>query len=106
MMVMVVSALVIPISIFVDIHEGAAVAKFAADNVHQKLVLGEDYREKQYEARLKRVFLATDEDLLASKFEHYNDISLHDIVSLRLSHRPRAYNFRQEHGSGGTGYPV
>jgi serine/threonine protein phosphatase PrpC len=77
-----------PISIFVDIHEGAAVAKFAADNVHQKLVLGEDYREKQYEAALKRAFLATDEDLLASKFEYYNDINLRYIVSLRLSQTP------------------
>jgi hypothetical protein len=66
MMVTAVSALSILIT-FVDIREGAAVAKFAADNVHQKLVLGEDYREKRYEAALKTAFLATDEDLLASK---------------------------------------
>jgi hypothetical protein len=30
-------------------------------------VLSEDYREKRYEAALKTAFLATDEDLLASK---------------------------------------
>ena len=49
-------------------------AKFAANHVHQKLVLSEDYREKRYGAALKRAFLATDEDLLMSKFECYNGI--------------------------------
>jgi hypothetical protein len=105
MMVTAVSALSSQIT-FIDIYEGAAVAKFAANNLHQKLVLGEDYHEKRYGAALKRAFLAIDEDLLASEFERYKGINLHYIVSPRLSHRLRAHDFRREHGSGGTGYPV
>jgi hypothetical protein len=73
MMVTVVSALVIP-TIFIDVHEGTVVAKFAADNIHQKLVSDEDYQNKHYKTALKRAFLATDEELMASKFEHYDTI--------------------------------
>ena len=87
MMAMAVSALVITI-MFADIHEGAAVAKFAADNVHQKLVLSEDYREKRYEAALKRAFLAVDEDLWASKFECHNGIYMCYVVSRQISQTP------------------
>lgn len=46
---------------------GGTVAKFAGENVHTRLVKEETYREKQYEAALKRAFLGTDEDLLASE---------------------------------------
>ena len=42
-------------------------AKFAGQNVHKRLVAEETYHEKLYEAALKRAFLGTDEDLLASK---------------------------------------
>ena|ERR1700733_4956265 len=46
---------------------GGSVAKFAGSNVHKRLVSEEAYREKRYEEALKRAFLGTDEDLLASQ---------------------------------------
>jgi len=45
---------------------GSTVAKFAGQNVHKHLVAEEAYRQKQYQEALKRAFLGTDEDLLAS----------------------------------------
>lgn len=45
--------------------EGAAVAKFAGTNVHQRLVTEPSYKEKNFEEAMKRAFLGTDEDLLA-----------------------------------------
>lgn len=45
---------------------GGTVARFAGQNVHKRLVAEDTYREKKYEAALKRAFLGTDEDLLAS----------------------------------------
>lgn len=47
--------------------KGGTVAKFAGNHVHKRLVTEETYREKDYEAALKRAFLGTDEDLLAGK---------------------------------------
>lgn len=49
-----------------DGHGGAAVAKFAGSNVHRRLVNEEAYKEGDYAQALKRAFLGTDEDLLAS----------------------------------------
>jgi len=49
-----------------DGHSGDAVAKFACQNVHKRLINEESYREKQYEIALKRAFIGTDEDILAS----------------------------------------
>jgi protein phosphatase 2C family protein 2/3 len=49
-----------------DGHGGSGVAKFAGTNVHTRLVTEEAYREKRYEEALKRAFLGTDEDILAS----------------------------------------
>ncbi|KAF8895379.1 phosphatase 2C-like domain-containing protein [Infundibulicybe gibba] len=49
-----------------DGHGGGAVAKFAGQNVHKRLVTEETYHEKNYEGALKRAFLGTDEDLLAN----------------------------------------
>ena len=43
-------------------------AKFAGINVHKRLVAEEAYREKEYKEALKRAFLGTDEDFLASEF--------------------------------------
>ena len=45
---------------------GSTVARFAGDTVAQRLEAGELFRKKDYEAALKRAFLQTDEDLLAS----------------------------------------
>ncbi|KDR84394.1 hypothetical protein GALMADRAFT_711221 [Galerina marginata CBS 339.88] len=51
-----------------DGHGGsAATAKFAGQNVHKRLTSEESYREKDYEAALKKAFLGTDQDLLADK---------------------------------------
>lgn len=46
--------------------EGGTVAKFAGQNVHKRLVAEESYHQKQYKEALKRAFMGTDEDLLAS----------------------------------------
>src|ERR1700729_3724635 len=53
---------------FLSCSVGDSVAKFAGINVHRRLVTEEAYREKHYEEALKRAFLGTDEDLLASQF--------------------------------------
>ena len=49
---------------------GSSVAKFAGLNVHKRLVTEEDYKNDEYEAALKKAFLGTDEDILASQFAH------------------------------------
>jgi len=49
-----------------DGHSGGSVSKFAATHVHKRLVTEEAYRDKRYEEALKRVFLGTDEDMLAN----------------------------------------
>lgn len=49
------------------IFPGGTVAKFAGQNVHKRLVTEESYKENQYDEALKRAFLGTDEDLLASQ---------------------------------------
>jgi protein phosphatase 2C family protein 2/3 len=48
-----------------DGHGGRKMAKFAAINVHKRLVTEEAYRDKRYAEALKRAFLGTDEDFLA-----------------------------------------
>ncbi|THV05305.1 PP2C-domain-containing protein [Dendrothele bispora CBS 962.96] len=49
-----------------DGHGGGTVAKFAGQNVHKRLVAEETYKEKEYATALKKAFLGTDEDLLAT----------------------------------------
>ena len=41
-------------------------AKYAGQNVHKRLITEESYKEQNWEMALKRAFLGTDEDLLAS----------------------------------------
>ena len=53
---------------FANFIQGDTIAKFASKNVHKRLVTEKAYCEKRYEEALKRAFLGTDEDLLASKF--------------------------------------
>ncbi|KAG6841987.1 hypothetical protein C0991_004478 [Blastosporella zonata] len=57
-----------------DGHGGRTVAKFAGANVHKRLVQEETYKQRQYEAAMKRAFLGTDEDLLADP-AHTRDTS-------------------------------
>lgn len=45
---------------------GSTVAKFAGKNVHRRLLTEDSYKEGNWEAALKKAFLGTDEDLLAS----------------------------------------
>ena len=52
-------------------------AKFAGQNVHQRLVKEESYREQGYEEAMKRAFLGTDEDILAGGLHTY----LHSLPS-------------------------
>jgi hypothetical protein len=47
---------------------GSSVAKYAGLNVHKRLVTEEAYKNDDYEAALKKAFLGTDEDILASQF--------------------------------------
>jgi hypothetical protein len=49
------------------LFSGDAVAKFASQNVHKRLINEESYLKEQYETALKRAFIGTDEDILASK---------------------------------------
>jgi protein phosphatase 2C family protein 2/3 len=42
------------------------VARYAGQNVHKRLVTEESYKEQNWEMALKKAFLGTDEDLLAS----------------------------------------
>lgn len=41
-------------------------AKFAGQHVHKRLVTEESYKSGDYAQALKKAFLGTDEDLLAS----------------------------------------
>jgi protein phosphatase 2C family protein 2/3 len=43
------------------------VARFAGQNVHKRLVTEESYKKQDWKMALKRAFLGTDEDLLASR---------------------------------------
>jgi hypothetical protein len=53
---------------FLPFNQGDAVAKFAAENLHKRMIKDESYYEKQYETAMKRAFLGTDKDLHASEF--------------------------------------
>lgn len=58
--------------IFLSCNAGDSVAKFASVNVHKRLVAADAYREKRYEEALKRAFLRTDQDFLASQsYTHF-----------------------------------
>lgn len=46
---------------------GSAVAKFAGENVHRRLVNEEAYKQGNYDEALKRAFLGADEEMLASE---------------------------------------
>ncbi|KAL1950327.1 hypothetical protein VTO73DRAFT_5451 [Trametes versicolor] len=46
-----------------DGHGGAAVAKYAGQNVHHRLVRDEAYKQHDYRLALKNAFLGTDEDI-------------------------------------------
>lgn len=43
-------------------------ARYAGQNVHKRLLSEESYKEGNWEMALKRAFLGTDEDILASKY--------------------------------------
>ena len=51
---------------------GSSVAKFAGLNVHKRLVTEEAYKNDDYELALKKAFLGTDEDILASQCMFYH----------------------------------
>ncbi|OSD07240.1 PP2C-domain-containing protein [Trametes coccinea BRFM310] len=46
-----------------DGHGGSAVAKYAGEHLHQRLVADEAYKQKDYPRALKNAFLGTDEDI-------------------------------------------
>jgi len=50
-----------------DGHGGGRVSKYAGENLHKRLLSEDTYREKNYDAALKKAFLGTDEDLLATR---------------------------------------
>lgn len=45
---------------------GSTVARFAGDTVHSRLAANDAFKNRDFEAALKRAFLETDEDLRAS----------------------------------------
>ena len=47
---------------------GSRMSKFAGLNVHKRLVTEETYKNEEYEEALKKAFLETDQDFLASQF--------------------------------------
>jgi hypothetical protein len=49
------------------LDQGDVASKFAADNLHKRMMKDESYEDKQYEIALKRAFLGIDEDLRASE---------------------------------------
>ena len=51
---------------------GSSVARFAAFNVHKRLVTEEAYKMDDYELALKNAFLRTDEDILAGQYMVYH----------------------------------
>ena len=77
-------------------------AKFAGINVHKRLVTEEDYRNGDYEVALKKAFLGTDEDLLASQSPCLA-FSLSSLPT-RMICRPCAYkrSFRLYSSCGAT----
>ena len=50
---------------------GSNVSKFAGLNVHKRLVKEEAYKNEEYEEALKKAFLGTDQDFLASQFIYF-----------------------------------
>ncbi|KAJ7600523.1 phosphatase 2C-like domain-containing protein [Mycena floridula] len=68
-----------------DGHGGAAVAKYAGQNLHKRLLNDELYRAKQYEAALKRTYLGTDEDILADPVISKDSSGCTAVVALLLS---------------------
>ncbi|KZV70179.1 PP2C-domain-containing protein [Peniophora sp. CONT] len=48
-----------------DGHGGGAVARFAGQNVHKRLIKEEAYRSQDWKEAMRRAFLGTDEDMLA-----------------------------------------
>lgn len=74
---------------------GSNVAKYAGQNVHKRLVLEDAYKEKVYEAALKKAFLGVDEDLQASTPEiihspptphFFNSIFFHKTLPIQRTH--------------------
>ncbi|KWU45572.1 PP2C-domain-containing protein, partial [Rhodotorula sp. JG-1b] len=49
-----------------DGHGGSTVAKFAGDTVHSRLANNDHFKQRDWEASLKRAYLETDEDLRAN----------------------------------------
>ncbi|KAJ8473347.1 hypothetical protein ONZ51_g7926 [Trametes cubensis] len=49
-----------------DGHGGSAVAKYAGQHLHQRLVSDDAYKRKDYPRALKNAFLGTDEDIRSS----------------------------------------
>ncbi|KAI0720483.1 PP2C-domain-containing protein [Cerioporus squamosus] len=46
-----------------DGHGGSAVARYAGQNVHKRLLQDESYKKKEYAAALKNAFIGTDADM-------------------------------------------
>ena len=84
-----------PVSTF----KGGTVARYAGQNVHKRLVSEEEYRNKEYEAALKRAFLGTDQDILAGmlvrsiftplvSYDHVKILAMHETPPGALQLQP------------------
>lgn len=68
-----------------DGHGGANVARYSGRTVHSRLLELPEFKEKQWEAALRRSFLKTDEDLRSGTFSV--GFLLHQTLSMRTIHR-------------------
>lgn len=59
---------------------GATVARFAGQHLHKRLVAEESYKSGNYGEALKKAFLGTDEDLLASVYLFLLRFSLSNLT--------------------------
>ncbi|KAF8636043.1 hypothetical protein AX15_000200 [Amanita polypyramis BW_CC] len=50
-----------------DGHGGGRVSKYAGENLHKRLATEGAYHEQRYDVALKKAFLGTDEDMLATR---------------------------------------
>ena len=84
------------------VSAGSTVAKFAGQNVHKRLIEEESYKEGKYDEALKRAFLGTDEDLLASQ-SHYPSFFFSSYASRGVPRSGTQSGSFGLHGSGGVG---
>ncbi|KAH9942872.1 PP2C-domain-containing protein [Amylocystis lapponica] len=73
-----------------DGHGGGAVAKYAGENVHKRLLSDEAYQKREYPAALKNAFLGTDADMRSNP-AFTRDMSGCTAVAALVTHEGKIY---------------